>query len=934
MRKSGILQQWKRALAMLAVCALLAQLSPAAPLAAQGNGAGAVTAKAIGFDDYTSADAGTALTRLGHGGGLDASRYGVTSAVYRGGEGKSVHVRASEDKSYVRLKMRDVFASAQWPDGVDWAPGDTFHVSVWVRVSAGSVASDGHFFLSAMYNSETAFINNQAWYTYPADDAGWSQVALTFTVPEDATALPGIALQQKGSEVGAELITSYYVDDLHIVKDGAAGPELLAGGTASRYRFDSDGSALPSRAEAAGGLERSGVTVADEDYASAGSSLAIVESPGSGAQVRFLRPFDGLVGYLDSQYELRVQAKLPDGAAGVGELRPFLQYEEDSYQYGEPVAVSAGGWSELTLRTTLSSTPIAVGVEQTDGTAAWLLDELTLRPVETGGISAAMTYADAAGSVAALTGEVDGLSGTAVLTDWPSALEGRAVRLVLEHYDAAHRLQATVRSPSAVLCGPAAPLALTAAWSALMPEPGDRIVAYVREDDAAGPRFWQPVGGLNAAYGEAGATITLDRATVAQQVYGFGATANDPANGLMNLANPVTRSEVMDILFGADGAALSILRMEINPFAPGDPAYDAVQATAYPVEGQPYDWSTDAHQRWFADEALKRDADLQLYALPWSPPSWMKTDGTAVGGTLDEAYDEAFIDYLVDWTRHYREVNGFDIRWLSLQNEPTNPSPYASSAYTNERLSELSELLADAVHGSDLSGDVLVGAPEASQLNRTWNHLAGMTSSSIAKLDYIPTHFYGLQPTQLDTYDLRSYDKPLMMTEVSADGAAPNDPTMTDGLRWAGQIADALEHGYGAYLYWWLVSPRGGSLNGQSLIQIKSDGSYTVNKRLYTLGQYSRFLRPGDRIIDAASTDEELIVTASVDPQSGKAALVVINSADEEIIADIGGLTDGPLAVYRTSDSESISPATGAAASGGQTTYRFRARSVTTLREM
>ncbi|UJF32503.1 glycoside hydrolase [Paenibacillus hexagrammi] len=123
----------------------------------------------------------------------------------------------------------------------------------------------------------------------------------------------------------------------------------------------------------------------------------------------------------------------------------------------------------------------------------------------------------------------------------------------------------------------------------------------------------------------AGSSVTLYKDTTYQTIWGFGAAANHPVNELKNNYTSAVQSQILDKLFKVDesNAGLSMVRLEINPYTSSE---DAVQTTFMPSDGV-LDWNTDLHQRWFAQEAKNRGMN-QFYAVPWSPPGWMKDNGS------------------------------------------------------------------------------------------------------------------------------------------------------------------------------------------------------------------------------------------------------------------------------------------------------------------
>lgn len=76
--------------------------------------------------------------------------------------------------------------------------------------------------------------------------------------------------------------------------------------------------------------------------------------------------------------------------------------------------------------------------------------------------------------------------------------------------------------------------------------------------------------------------------------------------------------------------------------------------------------------------------ELLLYALPWSPPGWMKTNGQMNwGGRLCREYYETMAAYLIKFIEAY-EKEGIQIWGIAAQNEPIEIQRWASCEYSGE----------------------------------------------------------------------------------------------------------------------------------------------------------------------------------------------------------------------------------------------------------
>src|SRR5919109_3084007 len=143
------------------------------------------------------------------------------------------------------------------------------------------------------------------------------------------------------------------------------------------------------------------------------------------------------------------------------------------------------------------------------------------------------------------------------------------------------------------------------------------------------------------------------------------------------------RNAIADLLFSPiSGLGLNIVRYHIGgglnpdwvtlgcgPHRPGSPlpTYEPSQDT--------WDWTVDVNQRWFAQAAQTRGANLFL-AYASAPPYWMTKNGCTNGGdhaapNLKELHYGDFAEYLTEVVRHFRDHWGITFTYLGPLNEPS-----------------------------------------------------------------------------------------------------------------------------------------------------------------------------------------------------------------------------------------------------------------------
>jgi glucuronoarabinoxylan endo-1,4-beta-xylanase len=123
-----------------------------------------------------------------------------------------------------------------------------------------------------------------------------------------------------------------------------------------------------------------------------------------------------------------------------------------------------------------------------------------------------------------------------------------------------------------------------------------------------------------------------------------------------------------------------------------------------------------------------------------------------------------------------------------------------------------------------------------------------------------------------------NYGKALWETEVATLGGA-FDPGITNAMYWAQRIHLFLTiPEVNAWHYWWLITGNG---DNEGLMGHDSTGDLPT-KRMYVVGQFSRFVRPGFYRIRATNTGDAL-VSAYQDTNSSSFAIVAINTNTTDI---------------------------------------------------
>ncbi|MGH9534971.1 MAG: glycoside hydrolase family 30 protein [Terriglobales bacterium] len=423
---------------------------------------------------------------------------------------------------------------------------------------------------------------------------------------------------------------------------------------------------------------------------------------------------------------------------------------------------------------------------------------------------------------------------------------------------------------------------------------------------AAAPSVWAGSGPL---LDRPPLEVRIDAAVRGQEMAGFGASGAFHMADVLRYYPAGDRARILDLLFSPTrGAGLSVVRNIIPP-------EDGRQAPILSRSGQA-DWNSDAGQIWLMRQAARRGC-TRFISSAWTPPPWMKTNGALVGGRLRPDCYAAYADYLAAYVAGYRRQHGLEVYAVSPQNEPDVTVKYASCAWNGEEFRRfVASHLGPLWRRRRLAAQIMLGE------NSEWSEAPAVPSLQDAAareaVGIVASHAYsgdnhvpevGLAPRTGVLTLARRFQKPIWQTEVSAFNA--NDPGMDDALYWARLLHFHLaEDGVSGWLYWWLISP---SPNREALIHLDlRHQAWQANKRLFALGQYSRFVRPGAARV-AATANPAPRVLVSAYRLGRQLSVVVINAepgaAPARAEFQIAHAAPTMIEAWRTSGAEDIAPA-------------------------
>jgi O-glycosyl hydrolase len=385
-------------------------------------------------------------------------------------------------------------------------------------------------------------------------------------------------------------------------------------------------------------------------------------------------------------------------------------------------------------------------------------------------------------------------------------------------------------------------------------------------------------------------TITVDENVQFQQMEGFGASFTDSSAWLVNYRlNAAGRNTLMTNLFSpTNGIGLNMLRQPIG-------ASDFSVSGNYSYNDRP-PGQTDLNLVNFSishdtayiipvlQQALQLNPELKIMSSPWSPPGWMKTSGSMIGGNLYAAAYGSLANYFVKYVQAY-QAHGIPISYVTVQNEPL----IAPSGYPGMEMSAsvqayfIKNHLGPAFSANGISTKILA-------YDHNWdttNYPDAILSDSNAAqyISGIAWHCYGGDVSAQTLFHNKYPNKGNFITECSGGTWWANDRAALQDQ--VGYLIIKGSRNWAKSILLWNIAldtnngpTNGGCVTCRGLVSInQSNGNVAYNIDYYALGHASKFVRPGAYRIQSNTFDGNIENVAFKNPDGSK-VLIAYNAGN------------------------------------------------------
>ncbi len=388
-------------------------------------------------------------------------------------------------------------------------------------------------------------------------------------------------------------------------------------------------------------------------------------------------------------------------------------------------------------------------------------------------------------------------------------------------------------------------------------------------------------------------TIMINWQKKFQTIEGFGGAFTDAAAETFYKLPEDKQQEIIKAYFDKEaGIGYTFCRTHINScdFSSKSYAYTEVKGDTMLEH-----FSIDQDKKYripLIKEAFdKAGDDLKLFASPWSPPAWMKTNNNMLqGGKLIEKYKPVWADYYIRFIKAY-EKEGIPIWGLTVQNEPMAVQRWESCIYTaQEERDFVKNHLGPALHKVGMQNKKLM----------VWDHNRGIMPQRAQMVFEDPeaskyvwgTGFHWYVGDHFDNIRLvhEAYpDKKLVFTEGCV---FPFNIDSLDVWHWGERYGESILMDLNNWTVAWtdwniLLNEKGGPNHVHNycyapIIGNTKTGEVHYMNSYYYMGHFSKFIRPGARRILCSSNYDDLLATAFINPDNS-IAVVVLNLTNQKI---------------------------------------------------
>lgn len=379
--------------------------------------------------------------------------------------------------------------------------------------------------------------------------------------------------------------------------------------------------------------------------------------------------------------------------------------------------------------------------------------------------------------------------------------------------------------------------------------------------------------------------IDIDERQTFQSIDGFGYTFTGGSAEVIEKLSPNKKQELLQEFFGknANSISVSYIRLSIGASDLNSSvfSYNDLPTGETDLTLSKFSLEKDRQLINLLKQVVILNPNIKFLATPWSPPVWMKDNGSSIGGSLKPQYYSVYAQYFVKYIQAMKN-EGITIDAITPQNEPLHPGNNPSMLMTAAQQTDfIKNHLGPAFKNAGITTKIIIYDHNCDKPDYPISVLSDKDANPY--IDGSAFHLYAGDISALSTVKNTFPSKNLYFTEqwTSSTGNFGGD------LKWhlKNVIIGSMKNWSKIALEWNLANDaqfkpytNGGCTMCKGAITINSSENFERNVAYYIIAHASKFVPTGSVRI-ASSTVGNLDNVAFKTPE-GKTVLIVVNSGN------------------------------------------------------
>ncbi len=390
-----------------------------------------------------------------------------------------------------------------------------------------------------------------------------------------------------------------------------------------------------------------------------------------------------------------------------------------------------------------------------------------------------------------------------------------------------------------------------------------------------------------------GEVVTLDPGKQFQTHLGMGGAFTEAACYTLNRLAPSVRDPLFHEMFHPSEMGLSAGRICIGASDYSTKLYSYDEGEPDPNLKR---FSIEHDRAWVLPilrQARAVNPNLWLLASPWSPPGWMKPNGSMLGGCMHPKAMRSYANYFLKFLEAFA-AEGVPINSVTTQNEVDTEQDGAmpACAWPQEyEISFVSEFLGPLLRERGLKTDIWMLDHNYSLWGRA---ICMLDDERVRKYsNAVAWHGYVGSPEMVTKVRDVHPEVEMFWTEGGPDINA--EDYATDWASWGRTFTGILRNWCRCIIGWNLALDEKGQPNigpfrcGGTLTVHSATNEITRSGHYWAMNHFARSIRPGARRFDSQSHQENIDHVGYENPDRQRVLILTNPGNERKIQVQVGG---------------------------------------------